>query len=381
MLKQLAVLTGTMVLFFATIVGATKPAPLMYVANEGDHNVMVVNLHTEEVIAQIPTGNAPHAIVFADSKAYVNNRGSDFLTVIDTETLKVDKEIPLQATSFQLALSPDGKTIAVSYKNALMVSLVDVVSDTVSTLELGEEPSGGFPEKPMKHPYWSKDGKYLYVQNNIDDILIKIDIDTFTIAAEICMPGSNHDLVPSANGKILYAVNQNTATGTSLTIIDAGYNSIIKDIEIPLLPGEEGFGHHGDLTQNGKTFYFCNEGGYSVTLVDTATLEVRKSIEVGYGAGHPVFSQDNSKVFVIPHKDNILSVIDSQSEEVIEDIEAGVGNKIAHSSYISNDGKYLYVVNVYDQDIVKIDTKTLEVISTIAIGQKALAFAVTTSQQ
>ncbi|CAK8716304.1 hypothetical protein KKHLCK_05420 [Candidatus Electrothrix laxa] len=369
------------VMLCSVIVSTAESATLMYAANEGDHNVTVVNLDTEEIITEIPTGNTPHAIVFAGGKAYVNNRDSEYLSVIDTETLEVSGEIPLEAISFQLALSPDGKTIAVSYKNALMVSFVDVATDTVSTLQIADPPTGEFSEKPMKHPHWSKDGAYLYVQNNIDNRIVKIDADlgNFAVAAEISMPGSNHDLVPSANDKIMYAVNQNTTTGTSLTVIDTEQDTIIKDIPIPLLPDETGFGHHGGLTRNGKTFYFCNEGGYSVSLVDTVNLEVKKTLTVGNGAGHSVFSKDNQKAFIIPHQDNIISVIDTQSEEVIENIEAGSGKKIAHSSYITDDGKYLYVINVEDQNILKINTVTMKVVSTLPVGQKALAFAVTTN--
>ncbi|MCI5125938.1 MAG: hypothetical protein D3925_16065, partial [Candidatus Electrothrix sp. AR5] len=315
------------IMLCAVLVSTAESATLMYVANEGDHTVTVVNLETEEILTEIPTGDAPHAIVFAKGKAYVNNRGSEYLTVIDTQTLEVSGEIPLEAISFQLALSPNGETIAVSYKNALKVSLVDVATDTVSTLHLADPPAGGFLEKPMKHPHWSKDGTQLYVQNNIDNHLVKVDVASghYVVANEIPLPGSNHDLVPSANDKIMYAVNQNTVTGTSLTVIDAEKDEIIKDIPIPLLEDEIGFGHHGGLTRNGKTFYFCNEGGRSVSLIDTVKMKVRKSIEVGNGAGHAVFAKDNQKVFIVPHKDNLVSVIDTQSEEVIENIEAGSG--------------------------------------------------------
>ncbi len=283
------------IMLCAVLVSTAESATLMYVANEGDNTVTVVNLETEKIVTEIPTGegSTPHAIVFAKGKAYVNNRGSEYLTVIDTEALEVRGEIPLEAISFQLALSPDGETIAVSYKNALKVSFVDVATDTVSTLHLADPPVGGFLEKPMKHPHWSKDGTHLYVQNNIDNHLVKVDVASgnYAVAKEIPMPGSNHDLVPSANDKIMYAVNQNTLTGTSLTVIDAEHDEIIQDIPIPLLEDEIGFGHHGGLTRNGKTFYFCNEGGHSVSLVDTVKLEVRKTLVVGNGAGHSVFSK------------------------------------------------------------------------------------------
>ncbi|WLE97853.1 MAG: hypothetical protein QTN59_03240 [Candidatus Electrothrix communis] len=163
------------IMLCAVLVSTAESATLMYVANEGDNTVTVVNLETEKIVTEIPTGegSTPHAIVFAKGKAYVNNRGSEYLTVIDTEALEVRGEIPLEAISFQLALSPDGETIAVSYKNALKVSFVDVATDTVSTLHLADPPVGGFLEKPMKHPHWSKDGTQLYVQNNIDNHLVK----------------------------------------------------------------------------------------------------------------------------------------------------------------------------------------------------------------
>ncbi|MCI5224708.1 MAG: hypothetical protein D3924_19075, partial [Candidatus Electrothrix sp. AR4] len=324
--------------FLGTVANAANPTTLMYVANEDDHNVMVVNLDTEDIIAEIPTGDAPHAIVFAGGKAYVNNRKSNHLTVIDSETMELLDDIQLKAISFQLSLSPDGDTLAVSYKNALMVSLIDVRSDEKFDIEIGATPTEGFFEKPMKHPFWSKGGGYLYVQNNIDDLLVKIDTDTYKIVAEIDMLGrSNHDLVSSANGKILYAVNQDNRLDpdsesdpdfvpvTSFSVIDTEFDVVIQDIVIPLLPGEKPFGHHGDLTPDGKTFYFCNEGGHSVTLIDTVNMSVIKSLEVGNGAGHPVFSRNNQKVFIIPHKDNMVSVIDVASQEVIAHIEAGEG--------------------------------------------------------
>ncbi|MCI5147400.1 MAG: YncE family protein, partial [Candidatus Electrothrix sp. AR3] len=299
--KLQGVILFYVVLFVTTLAHAGKPSTLMYVANEDSNNVMVVNLDTEEKIVTIPTGEKPHALVFAAGKAYVNNRGSEYLTVIEMDTVIDEysavetREISLPAISFQLALSPDGQTLAVSYKNALMVSLLDVESEEIETIQLGDTPADGFSETPMKHPHWSKDGSYLYAQNNIDDYIAKIELDSLDVVAKIAMPGSNHDLVASANDKILYAVNQNTDSGTSLTVIDTETDSIITDIIIPLAEDETGFGHHGSLSPNGKIFYFCNEGikgglGYRVTLIDTVNMEIIKPIEVGNGAGHAVFS-------------------------------------------------------------------------------------------
>jgi YVTN family beta-propeller protein len=70
-----------------------------------------------------------------------NNRGTKELTIIDANGLEVLKTLPLPATSFQLALSPDGKTLAVAYKDTLKVSLIDTVTDEiVKTIPVGKEP-------------------------------------------------------------------------------------------------------------------------------------------------------------------------------------------------------------------------------------------------
>ena len=73
----------------------------------------------------------------------------------------------------------------------------------------------------------------------------------------------------------------------------------------------------------------------------------------------------------------MVSVIDTATREVIKKIDTGAGQKLGHTWYLADDGKFLYVINTPDQKIVKIDTMNLKVSSTIAIGKKALAFAVT----
>jgi YVTN family beta-propeller protein len=71
-----------------------------YVTNEGDNNLLVVDLQTEKVVKTLNTGKTPHALVFTrDGKGYVNNRGQRSLTVIDGNTFTVLHNIacPLHA--------------------------------------------------------------------------------------------------------------------------------------------------------------------------------------------------------------------------------------------------------------------------------------------
>jgi YVTN family beta-propeller protein len=351
---------------------------LAYVPNEGDNNLMVVDLIAEKVIKTLPTGKTPHALAFTKKgKCYVNNRGTKDLTVIDANKLDVIKTIALPATSFQLALSLDGKTLAVAYKDALKVSFIDTETDNIKkTVVIGKEPEGVFKGAMMRHSYWSKDGRFLYASDDVNYNIVKIDVADFEIKAAIALPGSNHYIHSLPDGKLLYAVNETTKTGTSVTLIDSDTDKVIKDMTIPLEPGEKGLGHHGVFTKDGKYFFVCNEGGRTVAVIDTAKMEVVKTLKVGMGAGHPSMSRDGKYIFVIHHNDNIVAVIDTAKQEVVKDISVGNGKKQAHGSYFTPDGKYFYMINAEDNIMNRIDVEKMEVASNILVGKSAMYFGI-----
>jgi len=368
-----------MLLFFQinTVLAGGPLERLAYVPSEVDNNLAVIDLLTAKQLKPLPTGKTPHALAFTPTgKCYVNNRGSKDLTVIDAYKLEVIRTIPLSATSFQLAMSPDGKTLAVAYKDALKVSFIDTESDEITTtVPIGIGPES-FKGAMMKHPYWSRDGRYLYASDNVNNTIVKIDTDSYGIAATIRMPGTNHYLHPTKDGKLLYAVNETTKTGTSVTVIDSSTDAIIKDIPISIDLAEKVLGHHGEFSPDGKYFFFCNEGGRTVAVIDTALMEVVKSIKTGMGAGHPSISRDGKLMFVIHHNDNVVTVIDIARQEPIKTITVGEGKKQAHGSYFSPDGKFFYMISADDNNLVVIDTIKMEVNSKIPVGRSAMYFGI-----
>lgn len=349
-----------------------------FVTSEADNSLTIIDLKTEKMLKTLPTGKTPHVIVFTKTgKGYVNNRGSRDLTVINGNTFDIIKIIPLPAFSFQLALSPDGKTLAVAYKDALQISLIDTVTDTViKTIAIGKEPGRMIKGAMMKHPYWSRDGKYLYAADNVNNTAVKININSFAIAATIALPGPNHYFHPSKDDKLLFAVNESTKEGTSVTIIDIATDRIIKDVPLLLEPGEQGLGHHGEFSRDGKFFFVCNEGGRTVAVMDVVGMEVVNTIKAGMGAGHLVMTKDGRYMFIIHHKDNIVKVIDVTRQEVLKTISVGTGKKQAHAAYITPDGNHLYMVNAEDNVMLKIDVAKLEVVSSIPVGKAAMYFAI-----
>jgi YVTN family beta-propeller protein len=118
------------------VAAAAKGERLAFVTSEADGDVVVVDLGTEGARTTLPVGKVPHAMAIGrGGEIFVSNRGSKELTVIDAGTARVSATIPLPATSFQLAASPDGTKIAVAYKDALDLSIVDVSTHAIMTAE------------------------------------------------------------------------------------------------------------------------------------------------------------------------------------------------------------------------------------------------------
>lgn len=347
-----------------------------YVTSEGDNTVTVIDLLTEKTVKVLPTGKIPHAIAFTqDGKGYVNNRGSSDLTVFNAASFELITTIQLPAVSFQVATSPDGKLLAVAYKERQMVTLIDTATNTiVSTVEIGTKPAGA-KGIAMRHPYWSPDSRFVYVADNFNSTLVKVDAQARKIAKVIAMPGGSHYLHPAENGRLIYAGGETAkGGGLSVTIVDPATDTVIKDIQIPLQSGEPGLGHHGDFTPDGKFFFFANEGGKTIGVIDAIRRELVGTIQVGMGAGHPMLSKDGKYFFIVHHKDNIISVIDNAVRKVVATIPVGIGKKQAHSSYFTPDGRFFYMVNAADNLIYKIDVATRSVASTIPVGKSAMFF-------
>lgn len=349
-----------------------------FVASESENNIQVINLDTEQLEDKLPTGKTPHAMaVTSMGKIFVNNRGSKELTLIDSNTVQVLGKIPLPATSFQLSLSPDEKILAVAYKDALKISLIDVATHVVlKTIDIGKLTEGGFQAPMMKHPYWSSDSKFVYASDAVNKAIVKIDASRGLIAKMIDINAANHYLQLSPDNKLLYAVNETRGDTTSLTLIDATTDTIIKDLPVVLAEGERALGHHGAFTPDGKYFLYCNEGGNHISVLDVAKQEWIKTIKTGTGPGHAALSPDGDRFYVIHHNDGIISVIDTASLAIVKNIKISKGNKQAHAAWFTPDGKYFYAIAASDNALIKIDTARMEVASRIPVGANAFFFAI-----
>lgn len=357
---------------------ATPETRYAFVASEAQGQVVVLDLNTEQPVKTLATGLVPHAMATTASGAiFVNNRGAQSLTVLDGLRLEVLGTLALPATSFQLAVSPDEKTLAVVYRDALKLTLVDTARrQIIRTIDLDGGTVPTFKGVMMKHPYWSAEGRYVYVGDAVNRRIVKVDVQAGQIDTVLPIDGLNHYLHPSPDGAWLYAVNESQRGAATLSLIDARTDRVVKDLAVVLQPGDKPLGHHGAFTRDGRHFLYCNEGGREISVLDVASQTWVKTLATGQGPGHAALSPDGRYFYVIHHNDGVITVIDAQRLEVVRHIRIGAGDKQSHAAWFTPDGAYFYVVAASDKQLVKIDTQRLEVASRMPVGAQSMFFAV-----
>lgn len=115
-------------------------APFAYVANRGSHSVSVVDLDGMRQLGEISVGLQPSAVlVSADGRhLYVANRLSAEIAVLETGSFQTVASLPVPADPSALSLSPEGDWLYVVHLRPGLVSRLDTASlQLEGIMELG----------------------------------------------------------------------------------------------------------------------------------------------------------------------------------------------------------------------------------------------------
>lgn len=198
-----------------------------------------------------------------------------------------------------------------------------------------------------------------YVANNGGGVSV-IDTATNAVSTTIADSGGNSPYMAAVafDGTRGYVTNsvQNT-----LTVIDTPTNTVDKSIPVGLHPAGVA------VAPGGGFAYVTNYLDGTVSVVDTATLAVTATVTVGSNADGVVVTKDGSAVYVThdnpgPGK---VSVIDTTSNTVVTTIPVG---NAATAIAASADGKRMYVVNKGSDSVSAIDVASRTVVGTAAVG-------------
>jgi len=140
-----------------------------------DNKVVVIDTNTDKVLRSIPVQGQPNGVDFSpNGDVWVNGDRDGSITIIDSKTDTVAKVLqPRSKGPGRVAASPDGRFVAAT--QGPDVSIVDVATrDIVAQLKFSPTDTGhGFP-------VFSPDSNTLHVMSELSDDMVTFDVRTMT---------------------------------------------------------------------------------------------------------------------------------------------------------------------------------------------------------
>ncbi|HEY4327213.1 MAG TPA: beta-propeller fold lactonase family protein [Mucilaginibacter sp.] len=306
----------------ATITATPSLKGFAYIANFGSHNVSVINIATNTVVATVPVGADPLGVSVSPdgSKAYISNEFDNTVSVINTSSNTVAATIPVGASPSGLAVSPNGSRLYVANGVSNTVSVINTANNTaIATITMGSLPFGIAV---------SPDGSSVYVSNYNSNTVSVINAASNLVIATISVGLKPIGIVVSADGSKVYAVNQGS---NNVSVINASSNTIAATIPV----GQEPTGIC--ISPDGSRLYVTNTQSNTVSVINTVTNAIAATVPVDSKPYGISISSDGNSVYVANKIVNEATLINTLTNAVISTINVGttvysLGNFITPAS-------------------------------------------------
>ena len=295
--------------------------------NSAGDNVHLIDPATNKVVGVISDIEVSHGAGAAPdgSRIYVSDEAESTLDVVDARTLKVVKRIPLSGHPNNMAVGKDGKRVYVGIIQA--PGGVDVI-DTVSMQRVKTIPTKG----TIHNAYVTPDGKYVVAGSIQGRTVNVIDANTeepaWTLDMDLGVRPMTFNWNPDGSTKWIF-VQLSGLNG--FAVVDFATRKEINRIMNPTLPPgkptvpEGSDPSHGmAVTSDGRTLVVCsrlNNVLYSYSLPE---LKLLGGAELGgKGAGWVTLTPDGKTAYVANPVTNDVSVVDVTSMKEVARIPVG----------------------------------------------------------
>jgi YVTN family beta-propeller protein len=281
---------------------------------------------------------ATYSLAAAQNHTIVlSSTGDSTIYELDPVSGKVRNRLKTTTQPNEGAVTPDGKTIFVSFPSESNVMMID----GATFQERGRIESEFFKRPPQPRPP-TADGKPRPPNTS----------------------ASPHSVALTADGSKLYVGVEN-ADVRGVVVYDVKSNKVIKKIET-ILTG----GHFLSIQPSTGKLYYPNKEDNRVVVIDTKTDRILKVVPVTGGPRGVAFTA--TEAWVRQDNDGTVAVIDSAKDEVVHVVQTeGKGNgRIA----VSPDGRYAASGYGVTRNVAIIDTQKRQVVAMVNL------FTATTKQ-
>jgi len=336
-LKGVGALVGAGLLWRDLTLGQEgEERDLLFIINNGDASVSVIDTQTDEVLKTFFVGTTA---VFPANKQY--KRGNFLITgthldkepavhIVDLQRGELVKKITTGSAKNYTETTPDGKYVIVAAR--LVDRFLKVHLDP-------EAPSFGEVTDTLRHLQGaepcdmalSPDGRFAFIPDIGTDTFSVVDVENFEVIATVPVPPlvAEPPVKPfmttaSRDGKLVFQENREGKGTVSVFDVSDPYNPK----EVKRFTQEDGLGIGpvtDEFTLDGEFNFIINRDSSDLTVVRLSDLEIIGRIEL-VREGNPVtgdFSIDGTKFYVPIQNQDVVAVVDVERQKLIKTIGVG----------------------------------------------------------
>lgn len=354
--------TSLVVLFAAAFVACSEHDASHGAAADGGHDPS----HTPTPVEGEASSTGIAAITF--DALYVVNGADNSISVINTETNEVAGTIALKNAAFphhvylsadrsKLALAVPGIDLSAGHgghgghgggtPTPGIVMLLDAT--TGATLKARQLPT-------MNHnAAFAPSGEIWTTQMADPGKVLTLDATTLADKSSIDVGAAPAEVTFSADGKYAFVAN---GSADSVTVIDASTKAVAKTIPV-------GDGPVGAWQGSNGIAYVDNEAGKSLSAIDTKTLEVKLTYNLGFTPAYAALAPDGSLWITDTENGKVVVNLADADTKQAEIVTAAGAHAIAFDGT-----KTGYITNQDANTVSVIDVATRQVTKTIPVGKK-----------
>ena len=289
--------------------GLAPPAPRAYVTNRTSNNVSVIDTGTDTLVANITVGPTPFGIAITPGyrRVYVTNQGSNNVSVIRTATNRVIATVPVGTGPIAVAITPDGTRAYVANQTSNNVSVIDTSTNLViATIPVGTTPGGIAIGNTVN-------GTRAYVANSNPGSITVIRTDTNAVVTTVTtnqFGAAGIDITP--DGSRVYVAN---FTAGTVTVLNTATNTVVTTVNT-------GVARYVNITPDGSRAYVSNGIGAASPVIDTATNTIIGTVG-GVTSYDVAFTPDGNRAYVADGVASDVKAVDMSTRTVIHSIGTG----------------------------------------------------------
>ena len=320
--------------------------------------------------------------ISANDRVYTADQDSNTVTVIDPKTTTVLGTIPLGSPRMDtnadvlgamydgeigvhgLGFSRDGQYLNVIDVTTNSVHVIDTATNAVvHTIYVGRAPHEGF---------FSPDGSQIWVAERGQDTIAVIDWRNDRVVDRIRSEDGPSKVVFSPDGRFAYV---NHMRANAFDVIDVASHKILQRVDVPSAAGGSS---DEAISPDGKEIWLgMPNNGKTTAIVNAQNYRVEAVLDTGPRTNHPNFVTVDGVDYAYLTVGGLGQTLvyrrstTGEAPTLVKTIaNHGAG---PHGLWPSPDNTRMYVALQYSDAVDVIDTKSMEVINTVRVGQSPMA--------